>query len=174
MEKTRDRTTQKIFALAIALNVGALSLFGFEWVFLENKIEQNEAMLKELQALSLRDDTTRDLEFFFDNTAEERARLETFFINRESVLDFIEEIESLGRHAGVTLTIESVGKRDDTLEIAVFGEGSFENVLYFSALMEHTPYRIVFPSISFERKKETGNDLWDVRGTIRLISFVDA
>ena len=107
--------------------------------------------------------------------------LDSFFIDPNTVVIFLESLEELGRKTGVSVSIISVKegeaeKKSDLLSgtiaplsVKLTADGSFKNVYNFLTLLENAPYEIVFDRIQLLKDEETG---WSGEFNIVLQSYI--
>jgi len=90
------------------------------------------------------------------NTQNDKILLDTFFVPKENVADFLQSIENLADQSGVTHTL-SVGTQSDGaldplnrewLTVTVSTTGSFDQTIRFLSLLESMPVKSAFSTIS--------------------------
>lgn len=130
------------FVLFIVFGVFVYILF---WV----KIPNFKSLYSDILAGDNMDKKTADVLGLIENTKGDRAKLSSYFINKEAVVSFIEELESLSKQANVVLSIDPPLEEKDSpmakqasLRFNVRAEGRFNDVMYFVRLVETLPYKI--------------------------------
>src|SRR3989344_484870 len=73
-----------------------------------------------------------------------REKLENFFLRdeEETITQFLEGLEALGRHVGLDLEIISVVRSDENLRLTFKTSGSFASTYYLVKLIEAVPVKI--------------------------------
>lgn len=106
--------------------------------------------------------------------------LDTFFVEQEDAVKFVEQIESLARNVDVTLSITKL-KLEESKNKGSFGQilldlkikGSWTNVMNFIMLIENMPKAITIQNVSMagKRGKKDGKEhiTWDATMNIRAI-----
>lgn len=98
----------------------------------------------EIGALEAENDSIRDFQFIRSNRADDIDRINSFFIEQERPLAFIESVESLGRTTRNVLVLGAesnlTGSGYFTFRITV--EGERKNALRFLSLIETMPYQL--------------------------------
>lgn len=95
-----------------------------------------------------------------EDSAEDREKINSYLVTEDTVVDFIQVVESLGRDAGVGLDVNlvsfeevSVGedpkaeKVETKLLIQMVSNGNWQNTFQFIALLENLPYKISFQKL---------------------------
>lgn len=95
----------------------------------------------------------------------EIATLNSFFVNPNEEVKFIEKIEEVARGADVKVELDSVslGKSEtaseiiENLNLDIKFEGSWEEALYFLTALEKMPYAVTLSQIDIQL---VGKDAW--------------
>ena len=143
---------ENIFLITVAaVSVcGMVVAFGlYIWVFSQVRatITQASLMSEELQLLATQNTHTQTIRRLVRDTQEEQTKLDTYFVNEESLVAFLEDLEDIGMRTGVVLSVESVsvGQAVDKDELLiplilnVKSTGSFQSVVHTLALLESLP-----------------------------------
>ena len=146
-----DTTTpakKHFFALVFFILITVLAGSGF--LGLVYFAYSKKASLSELgaeRATLWRDEAYyRGLKRTLADTEETRGVLDTYLVHQDTFVPFVEEMESLGTHAGVALTVENAAPSSDnrTLTLTMSVGGSFEDIAYFLSLLEAFPAKVSF------------------------------
>lgn len=103
-----------------------------------------------------------------DASATERARIAALFINRDSLINFIEELEAVARESGVDYKLGEPTIEATVLKLTLQMSGSFPNVYRFLTRLENLPYRLRLEQVDLAGEAE-----WNGQVAIRLLSFDD-
>lgn len=177
MQKMKTESKKIIsFVMAVDIIMVCLLVFGIFLVVkknqslinLKNQIVEENAKISDLQSLKI----------MIEDTKDERSYISSLFVDKESVIDFIESIESLGSVSGsdvkVILVDENVKSETAKNQINVRFEakGNWASVLKLIALLDHMPMALSVNGLemSFE-EEEVGNkvlSLWTVTFEISI------
>lgn len=120
-----------------------------------------------------------------EDTKSSRNKLSSYFVSKESIISFIEELESLSRQANVVLSIDTPTEEKEapqskqvSLRFNIKTSGSWGDTMYFIRLVENLPYKIftdrVFlsapaPNSSLDKSLVSG---WAGTISFRLMSYI--
>jgi len=155
-------TKRNIFLLVLAI-IGVLtmlvSITAYAWLFLKvnNTLEQISIASGEVQLLSVKNEQIQTVRREVRDTQEQRAELNSYFITEEGIVDFIEDIEKLGEHAGASVSVQAVSVGDPLdkdgllvpLSISLKSEGTLREVFYTLALLEAFPKALNVKNVRF-------------------------
>lgn len=176
LPSTHSRHTTIALGIAgVVLTTALVVAGGFVWLVVHERalaIERGEALNKRISdTVVLAQTRTTLLE-----TASIRNRLNSYFIQERNEVVFIEELESLGNQAGVSITFSSIEKRTEDpspeLHVSFSTEGLWQNTMHFTALLESLPRKITIQHVSFSEISNTeGPSRWHGSFDISLESF---
>ncbi|PIP73058.1 MAG: hypothetical protein COW88_03250 [Candidatus Lloydbacteria bacterium CG22_combo_CG10-13_8_21_14_all_47_15] len=161
-----------IVAFLNLLFFGSAGLLGYR---IQNNVKQASRALSELDLENVREENSKVVKVLLEETKEDRARIDGYFIDSTSIIATIEEIETLARRLNVKLTLRSVNTSRDnsdgleTLRIDAKAEGAFENVYRFLSLVERLPHKIFFERAGFATRAAAAQ--WEANVTIVITSF---
>lgn len=141
------RKNRKLLAIALLLNVAALSGYGFLFTKVKAKNEHISALQNKIEARAAEESVLTSVKTLVNDTATLREKIQDFTVAAESVVPFIELLESTGREASVAVSIESVNPvalanatTVEALRIQVVGKGAWAGVVRFLGLLELLPF----------------------------------
>jgi len=118
----------------------------------------------------------RSAERLLETTEEERAKLASYFVTEDTVVQFIETLEALGDSADVSITIASVTIEEDSsegaapaLRVRFTAASSWQNVMYFTALIDALPFLVEIVGADFERSNTPSSEAWKGAFTVRAM-----
>lgn len=133
----------------------------FLGAFLMMKISQGNTslLLSQLETDIKTNDTLQSIETILADAKGDIEKLESYFVNRDGIVDFIETIESYGRTSGVKTSIDFVGVEGgirqnntgdvkETLRLKLSTEGTWTATVHFLSLVEHMPFRVNMERVS--------------------------
>ena len=148
MNTTNSKNT--LFSLFVA-SIVVVGLLGasYIWVFLEvrSEIAKVTVAAEEAQILATQNAHVQTVRRVVRDTQIQRETLSTYFLSEEEIVEFLEEIENLGTHAGSQVSVQTVqaGEAVDKdgaiipLQLTLRSGGSLQAVFYTLALLESYP-----------------------------------
>lgn len=109
-----------------------------------------------------RENVLRGLTRLAEETEASREELLTHVVSVENPASFIEEVERLGRQAGVSIEIGSVDIEDsaanslNSVSLSVRAEGSWDRVVRFVRATEILPYGVSVSDLSLDGLEREG------------------
>ena len=172
-----DKTIKKeLWAIIIAdfVLVFVLGIFIY-FVFLV-RIPEAKSLSNDILAGNKMEKRTTDILQMTKDTEEDRIKLSSYFVSKDAVVSFIEELESLSRQANVVLSIDSPLEGKDTpmskqiyLRFNVRAEGRFQDVMHFVRLTEALPYKIFVDHVALS----SAGKIWIGTVSFRLDSYIN-
>jgi len=169
--------TKRLLFLMVGINVIAILLYGALFYVVEKERSGGQEVLARVEEALLVREEAQSLKHLMVDTQSARDQLDSYFVNSEDVVSFIEEMESLGSRAGVSLDLSSVSvdKEANSLFLQFNTRGSWGQTAYFLALLETFPRKIRTERISLNKAnaaEEESGLVWQGSFTIVLESFV--
>lgn len=96
--------------------------------------------------------------------------VERQFVDKEMMVGFIEEIESVARQAGINLKVTGAQDKPDIV-VSFTGEGSFRSLMQFQLLLENLPHKLFFSKFSIYKKSVAGGESWLIDAAVKLESI---
>lgn len=103
-------------------------------------------------------------------SAEDLIKVKSAFTSRESLIQFIEELETVARESGIGLTLSEPVIGQTALTLSLEARGSFANLYRWLARLENLPYQLAFERINL--KAGVGGN-WSGDVSLILNSFHD-
>ncbi|MEK7208834.1 MAG: hypothetical protein AAB677_01085 [Patescibacteria group bacterium] len=101
-------------------------------------------------------------------SAPDRARVAKIFVNRDSLIDFIEEIETITHENLVVFKLGEPVITSDQLKLTLPVQGAFPDIYRLIERFENLPYQLAIEQIDLN----SGVD-WQGQITFNLLSFND-
>jgi len=171
-----DKKIKTSLIAIIILNILAVSSY---YLFIGKIIEKKNASslaVEELKGVLIEESKINATKNILKVNKGNLDRIESSFINSDSLVVFLEEIEALGKEAGVELKLSSVAieKKDgDILNLNINTIGHFRDIYSFMLVVEQLPYKISF-NRSHLRKiegEDENSGLWNGSFSLGLLSF---
>ncbi len=117
---------------------GSLSLGYLTYGHFESTVEQHSKKYLTARAAA----NYANWQEVLDTSTSEIARLKSSFVNPETLINFIETLESTARESGVTMTLGEPVVGKTSLVIGLKAKGSFSGLYYFVRRLENLPYQL--------------------------------
>lgn len=140
--------TRTPLTLILTVLVAALVFGAYGWLTMRVIATNDEALLtaSTIDVEALQEGHTRTAERLLTEIDEERLELASLFVTKESIVSFIELLESLGADADVTTTIASVDTEEEmrgavgSVRVRLVAVGSWRNLVHFVTLLDTLPF----------------------------------
>lgn len=176
MESNRSRSHIFLLAFFLLLSIIAATAFFGAAYFIYSKKSSLSRLSAELSGITAEEEEYRGLKKKISDTRAEQDALNSYFIDPNNFVPFVEEIEALGEHAGVALTVLSAALTDSNrnLALSLYAGGTFEQTLYFLSLLEAYPAKVVFDRAwvakSAAPRGQASSGLWEGRFSLKFAS----
>ncbi|OGG73054.1 hypothetical protein A3A38_01905 [Candidatus Kaiserbacteria bacterium RIFCSPLOWO2_01_FULL_53_17] len=142
------KNSSHAFALGVFLIAAVCAAAAFAWSvsFVYSKKAPVSRLEREIGNVAREEAYYRGLKKALAESAAPRAALDSYFVDPNNFVPFIEAVEALGVHAGVVLTVENAAlvENDRVLALTLYARGGFSETLYFLSLLETFPAKISF------------------------------
>jgi hypothetical protein len=174
----KGKSTKRILAFMIGLNILIFSAFGVVIYTMQNKEKNIQGAVNELEKYSGGQKETSYLKRTLDGLSEEKAKFDLYFITSQDIVRFIEQIENLGKEANATVKISNVQVEGiNALKVDFTGSGTFPRIFHLISLIEALPFEIVIDkfNLSKENIKDAppGEANWSAEISITLKGFLN-
>src|SRR3989344_2501343 len=153
--------TSRLLIVVLALDCLAAGLY----VFLFRSLASSSGRIAEIRSeLELKERERSSIEALrknFDNTSALRAEIDSYFVDKDGVVDFIEYLESLARSRDLLVETQSValseseeGAIHEILRQTIEVEGSWADVTHFLSLVETLPFGIFVEEMSLNLNED--------------------
>ncbi len=121
---------------SVAVSVGSYVLLYRHAIFqAEHYVNAN----KELEDEDNKRQSDQGLVKTYEASKDSRAKITTFLIKEDKIVDFIEMIEKVGSEAHVDLELSSIDNNDIKVKAQVTAKGGWSNILTALTLIENLP-----------------------------------
>jgi hypothetical protein len=105
----------------------------------------------------------------FSNIKEESQKANTFFIKKDEVVNFLDNIEALASTTNTQISIQAVSDKNTAassslLSVGVRAHGSYSNLYYLLRILEELPYQAEIQNVRLTNQRTT-NDKGEVLGS---------
>ena len=130
----------------VLLVVALVSVAGYVYLFRQLKAVNaaNVSLTQDSNAILAEQSQIGVIKQSLSDTDARRAKLDSYFVDPNNVVPFLETIEGYGKTAGVSTTFSEVQLADKPthLTVTVDANGSFTNIYRFVSMLEAAPYEI--------------------------------
>lgn len=153
------KTTKQILALTMILAIASVVFYVLFFNNVKGKNETISTIINDIDIAIQKETRLKSAKDIIKDTETGRGKLDTYFIDNEEIIDFIEEIEKIGRDIGVEIEIISVSISDskiqrdnisEVLNLDLKAEGKWSSVFHFLALIEKMPFKINISKINLQ------------------------
>ncbi|TAK57034.1 hypothetical protein EPO17_03070 [Patescibacteria group bacterium] len=156
-------TTKNISLLVLSVLVFLVVLGGF--IFLVGDItargEHITSRLKMIDEITRKDQEYQLFEKIIKSTEADRAKISSYVVKKDGLVDFIKLIEGMANSSGVEVSIKTVeesevsGQASSTpkvmLTLPLTTTGTWENTAMFLALLESMPYKTTLTKVDLRK-----------------------
>lgn len=114
----------------------------------------------------------KNIEESLSESEKNRNTIKKVFLNKESIIDFIERLEYLAKQTNVELDMKSVNISSKGNEAPIFNfniEGSFANIYDYLVFVENESYQVALNKIYLQKSEEFSD--WEASFGLELLSF---
>ncbi|PIT91056.1 hypothetical protein COU17_02390 [Candidatus Kaiserbacteria bacterium CG10_big_fil_rev_8_21_14_0_10_49_17] len=173
MGKTRLIAVVTLFSVAI-LGCGGAYWYIFSKIRTVNV--ESAAVALELDLEVKRDAFLRSVKKMLQDLSSQKSEVSSHFVQRNGVVDFIKEVEALGKFSGTVVNVNSVTvqKNDNTnateeeLLVSFRAAGSWGNTYKLLSLVETMPYALTLDRAHLEKTDEAEDGPWLLNVTMRV------
>jgi Tfp pilus assembly protein PilO len=145
------KITKQILVFTVFL---AFASVVFYILFFNNIKEKNNtisAIANDIDIAIQKETKLKSVKDIIKDTKQGREKIDTYFIKDDEIINFIEEIEKIGRDIGVDVEIISVSISDSKLQqdnisellnLSLEAQGQWGRVFHFLAFIENLPFKI--------------------------------
>ncbi|MBI5449335.1 hypothetical protein HY948_03395 [Candidatus Gottesmanbacteria bacterium] len=176
MTEIDNKIKTELVILTVLDLILVISLVVLIYLLVFLKIPETESLYADILDREALEKKTADIVRIAGDTKIDREKLSLYFIDKESAVGFIEELESLSRQANVVLDIDSPLEEKDSpqskqvaLRFNVRSEGAFSDILYFLRLVENLPYKIFVDHVTLS----VADKRWSGSASFRLNSYMN-
>jgi uncharacterized protein YpuA (DUF1002 family) len=162
----KSNTHIALLMMAIFVTIIVYGLYGYMYYTVDASLARvfvaREAVEKE-QSYKNQEKSLTDM---FEKTVSDRARLDTFFVAHDEIIQYIETIESLGKSGGATVALSAINADDlatskvgtlGRISIAVDVRGTWSSVMRTLILAETLSYKVSVKNVRIDRVAPAGS-----------------
>lgn len=159
MKKTRN-----IFIFSILFLLLSILVYGTLFFMIRVETMKVSGLRDDIDLVLRQEQQLKSSQYIIADTEELRDELNSYFIHKNGVVDFLEKIERFGDDSSVLVEVTSVdiepilisteieSKIVDNLNIVALVEGEWRDVFYFLNLIESQPLHVSVEQINIENR----------------------
>lgn len=153
-------TTKKIITMLSIFSVAVITLYVYLFADIKRMDKTVSERMTEIESELENDRQLQSIRNLMNDAKSDLGQITNFFVQPAGAVDFIEQVESLGKMAGVNMEIDSVGidsvkntasSSTESFKISLKTEGLWVNSMHLLSLLENMPYHISFDSINLQK-----------------------
>lgn len=173
MKKNKFIITIAVVVLANAAAIGV-------WSYLFSALGQEDNNIYEIQKKSLINEKKaqkyKEISVFMDETFSKRETLDSVFLDKESIIKIIEELEANAEKAGVAIKLGNIniGENKTQKPLLSFSlNGDFNQIFHYLLLLENMPYSVEVKKTQLQKEGKIGTQSkWNAEFEILLNNFI--
>lgn len=171
----------KILILCLILNSIIYSVSFYIYKQILSKNQYTASVSSEADNASEKESKIATIKKEIKSIGEDKIKLDSHFINADSVADFFNEIENLGKQANVSVELGKADFSKDKkkrLQLSFDIIGTFHDVNKFTNLLENFRYEFEEKRVTLSKNQidsldiKSKTNLWKGQFEIDLVSFV--
>ncbi|HZS43188.1 MAG TPA: hypothetical protein VFA52_03155 [Candidatus Paceibacterota bacterium] len=130
---------------------------------LKKYVQQSSALANDVASLQAEDQNLDSLRSTFSNASGDESKINSYFVQSDGAVDFINTIERLAAFAHLDGKTESVSTMEmnpssanyELLHLTFHSSGSWQNTFYFLAMLETLPFNIRINQVNLHSTGDT-------------------
>ena len=104
-------------------------------------------------------------------TVTERAKLKSFFVYEDNIVEFIERVEKVGLESGTDLELSAIDTKEDHVTAHIVAKGSWSGVMKALVLVENLPYSLSINNVLLDVSMADKTREWSLVLDIKALSL---
>ncbi|MDO8430677.1 MAG: hypothetical protein Q7S72_01660 [Candidatus Taylorbacteria bacterium] len=161
--------------ILIILAIASIATTIYGYIFIYRKtITQAEHYVhanKEFENEDIKKQSGEELLKIYNSSKESRARLKTFFVDSDKIVDFIEMVENVGVGSNTKLEISSITNDENKVVAKIGARGSWSGVITTLSLLENLPLSVSLSNIKLNTTSDSDKEAheWNLSLDIEAI-----
>lgn len=173
-----------LLMIAILTTIVVYGLYGYMYYTVNASLGRVFAAREAVQKEQSYKNQEQSLTDMYEKTVDDRARLRTFFVAHDEIIQYIEAIETIGKSADAEVTLSSINADDlatskpgtlGKFSIAVEVRGLWSSVMRVLILAETLPYKVAISNVRIDRAGAAlgtgGKPEWRVNFLLETVSI---
>lgn len=167
-----NKQIKKILAVFFCIDMGLLAVYGYLFFVVNAKNKETTILYTASHEQTSDKEKIQALFRVLRDTEEDREKLSKYFITKMGAVTFIEQIEKIGKNAGVQLSVNTVSDEESgggAIQISFGANGSFAHMQHLIALVESMPYKVTIKKADIQKidEQKDGQAVW--KGTFNVV-----
>ncbi|MBT3282845.1 hypothetical protein HON59_01515 [bacterium] len=168
------KTTKQVLTFTAILAIVSVTFYVLFFNNIKEKNNTISAIVNDVDIAVQKETKLKSVKNIIKDTADGREKIDTYFIKDDEIINFIGEVEKIGRDIGVEVEIISVSIGDSKLQqdnvsellnLDLEAEGSWSRVFRFLTLVEKMPFKVNISTINLEaiyegESKKYSSGIW--------------
>lgn len=163
----------RLIIIFFVINTALIGVYVYLFYVTESKNSETSVLYAASHQAASDKEKIQNLERALKDTREDREKLSKYFVTKTSAVTFIEQIEKIGKNAGVDLLVTTVSddaKDGGAIQISFSATGGFTHMYHLVALVESMPYKVIVKKADIQKiSDQQGN--WRGSFTVMLESL---
>ncbi|MFC1756854.1 hypothetical protein ACFLZC_01690 [Patescibacteria group bacterium] len=158
--------------VVVIVNLAFVCLLSFLFVKIGKDLEVLENTKADLAFYNKRIANTNNIKMELQEVYDQRAIVESVFLEELTIVSFIERLEKLANISEIKLVVRRADIKKNSTDKPIFDistEGPFSNICNFVSLLEKDSYQVSFERLYLQKNESATN--WEGIMGLRLLSF---
>ena len=120
--------TKQLLIIILVVNITLIGAYGFLFYTIKTKSEEASTLLHDLNAQRANKEGLALLRHAVNDTKDDRAKLQSYFVKSSTINTFFDTLESLGKESNTDMKLSSPIEQGNVLAINIGTRGTFEDV----------------------------------------------
>lgn len=165
----KNKSTISLLVISLLSCAVAAGAYVLSIRTVEDKVEHAKVAIAEIANEEKKGENEKNLVEIMDATGPDRARLPVLFVSDDGIVDFIEEVESIGPSSGASLSLSAINAGDisamepgaiGSIKSHVLVNGPWASVMRTLRMIENMPYRVTVDNVRLDRAGEGRAASW--------------
>lgn len=165
------KKTKKTFIFITILVVVIAVVYTMFFTSIKTKNENISLVINDIDISIERETKLKSVKSLIEDIKDDREKLDTYFVDDDEVIDFIENIETLAENMGVGVEVLSVDISDDEnntpeqnriselLLLSLRVEGLWSDLFHFISIVEGLPFKIDVSKVNIDAVYQDGEKI---------------
>lgn len=159
--------------LVVLISLGIIGSWFYLCYAVNLKKDNVDKINSQIKAIEKQMEESHSLEIFMKDIEGDKERIESIFLEKDALINFIRDLEVLARNSGVVMKLTAIGVDDvDTLggaHLRLSVRGNFSEIYRYLTLLENVEHQVLI-KVAYIREDDGG---WLGNFEIILKSFVE-
>lgn len=174
-----NKKIKRLLFLFFLIDAILFGVYGYLYYVVDSKNKETAALYIVSHQAASEKEKIQGLIRTLKDTEKDRNKLSGYFVTKINAVTFIEQIEKIGKDAGIDLSVNSVsdGAKDSgTIQLSFSAAGNFPDMYRLIALIESMPYKATLKKVDVQAASDSkeGGKNWKGNFIVSLESFAPA